>query len=211
MFSFVSIMLSSRSVRGCVWEKWEVCWGSLTSSIKVVFQLHWKQFPAEGTFMLKLHSACTHCVCVSALSLYHIMEWHNDRVRNYNAMPTYQQQQATNKLISLVYLLLFPAFWCLVMLCRMSHVSRLRTRSLHLPCCRVALIDVANVIVLALLCVMTINWIKLSWIEVSMNQMSPLPDTFLDRLLLLNWCLNLSWHSNVLCQSSQTDNTYREN
>lgn len=37
----------------------------LTSSIKGAFQLHWKQFPAEGTFILKLCLASTDCMCVS--------------------------------------------------------------------------------------------------------------------------------------------------
>lgn len=31
----------------------------MTSSIKGAFQLHWKQFPAEGTFILKLR-LCQH-------------------------------------------------------------------------------------------------------------------------------------------------------
>ena len=36
----------------------------LTSSIKGAFQLPWKQFPAEGTFILKLCLASTDCSCV---------------------------------------------------------------------------------------------------------------------------------------------------
>ncbi len=50
----------------CVSEKqgMEEGWWCLTSSIKGAFQLHWKQFPAEGTFILKLCLASTDCSCV---------------------------------------------------------------------------------------------------------------------------------------------------
>lgn len=44
----------------CVEEKERMGRGwCSTSSIKGAFQLHWKQFPAEGTFLLRQYSACT--------------------------------------------------------------------------------------------------------------------------------------------------------
>lgn len=36
----------------------------LTTSTKGAFQLHWKQLPAEGTFILKHCLASGDCVCV---------------------------------------------------------------------------------------------------------------------------------------------------
>lgn len=49
----------------CVGERWNRggVW-CLTPSIKGAFQLRWKQFPAEGTFILKLYFASTDCVYV---------------------------------------------------------------------------------------------------------------------------------------------------
>lgn len=87
-------------------------WGCLTSSIKAVFQLRWKQFPAEGTFILKLRCARTGSMymCVSAL----FMLWNNTMTGSETAMLCHFISNNRLLINSLICCLSYPILACML-------------------------------------------------------------------------------------------------